>query len=36
MWLLAITPAIGVATVWIVGDLQAYAERHVACKHQDD
>lgn len=36
MLLIAAIAALGVITVWIVSELQDYAERRVARKHQND
>lgn len=36
MLLLAFIAVFGVATVWIVSELQRFAERNVARRHQDD
>lgn len=36
MLLVAAIAALGVLTVWVVSELQSYAERAVARKHQND
>lgn len=36
MLLVAVIAVFGVATVWIVSELQRYAEQRVARKHRDD
>jgi hypothetical protein len=36
MLLIAAVAAFGIATVWILSELQGYAERSVARRHRDD
>jgi len=36
MLLVTVIAVFGIATVWILSELQGYAERSAARKHQDD